>query len=449
MTQVETAVLNRRFTPAPALKGTVDVPGDKSITHRAILFGLLSEGTTAVEGWLDAGDCRSSLQVAQALGAAVQVNSDKLSIVGTGGNLSEPSDVLDCGNSGTTTRMFLGALAAKVPFACVTGDASLRRRPMRRVIDPLRQMGAAITARSDNFAPFAVSGQPLHGIEYTLPVASAQVKSAVLVAGVLAKTGATVVIEPEPSRDHTENMLRAFGADIRVERTQNATRIAVSPNQVLKATHVKVPGDISSAAFILAAAALVPGSHVTVRGIGLNPTRAGFLEVLKRMGANISMSNVETVAGEAIGDVTVSYGPLQGTDIAPHEVPSLIDELPILAILGAYAAGTTTVSGAGELRVKETDRISAIVEGLTKVGVQASERLDGFEVLGTGGCVPGGSIDSHKDHRIAMSFAVCGLASETAVEVRDWDCVNISYPSFLQTFERLGVSVPSVSSTGE
>ncbi|WP_231493375.1 3-phosphoshikimate 1-carboxyvinyltransferase [Alicyclobacillus macrosporangiidus] len=427
--------------PGSPLRGTVAVPGDKSITHRAILFGLLAAGRTEVSGWLDAGDCRSSLRVARMLGAEVaEADDGRLVITGTGGHLREPEDVLDCGNSGTTMRVFLGAIAARVPFAVLTGDGSLRRRPMRRVIDPLTDMGAAIYARSGRFAPLAVEGRPLRGIDYTLPVASAQVKSAILVAGLLAHDGVTAVTEPEATRDHTENLLTAFGVHVKRTSSPAGNRIEVEPGQVLRGAPVAVPGDPSSAAFLIAAAALVPGSAVTVTGVGLNATRTGFLRVLGRMGARIELGNLRKVSGEVVGDITVTHGPLTGVEIEPAEVPSLIDELPVLAVLAAFAEGTTRVRGAAELRVKETDRIAAVAEGLRAMGVLVDEAEDGFTVYGRG-MVDGGVVDSHGDHRIAMSFAVAGLASRRGVTVHGWDCVNISYPTFAATLEQLGASL--------
>jgi 3-phosphoshikimate 1-carboxyvinyltransferase len=435
----ENARESKTFYKSEPLLGKVRVPGDKSITHRAILFGLLAQGTTVVDNWLDAGDCRSSIGVAELLGARITVEPEQLRIEGTGGNLAEPDDVLDCGNSGTTFRLFLGALAARVPFACMTGDASLRRRPMDRVIRPLAAMGARIAARSARYAPLCVSGQPLQGIEYILPVASAQVKSAVLIAGLLANSGSTTVVETVATRDHTEKMLRAFQADIEQSRQGGEIRTTVRPSQ-LQGTRVYVPGDASSAAFVWAAAALVPGSCVTVQQVGLNPTRTGFLSVLERMGARVRIENVHTVAGEPMGDVTVEAAPLSPVRITAAEIPALIDELPVIAVLSAYAKGTTVVEGASELRVKETDRIRAVVSGLQALGVAARELPDGFAIDGRGE-VGGGTVDSCNDHRIAMSFAVAGLAANDPVTVKGWECVAISFPTFLQTLQELGVQV--------
>ncbi|GMA48695.1 3-phosphoshikimate 1-carboxyvinyltransferase [Alicyclobacillus contaminans] len=431
-----------RFAPVSGLHGCVSVPGDKSITHRGILFGLIADGTTTVRHWLDAGDCRSSIRVARALGAEIAVEDDILTIRGTGGELREPDDVLDCGNSGTTIRLLLGILAGRVPFACLTGDASLRRRPMARVLSPLAQMGAQIIAREGKYAPLAVVGRALTGIEYRLPVASAQLKSAVLLAGLLAASGDTTVTEDKPTRNHTETMLRAFGAPLQEATVDGVHRVTVSAGGRLRGTEVVVPGDISSAAFILAAAAIVLDSEVTVAGVGLNATRTGFLEVLKRMGGQVRITNQRVVAGEPIGDVTVSSSGLSGTAIGGPEIPTLIDELPILAVLAAFAEGDTVVSDAEELRVKESDRIRAVVQGLTAIGVEAEERPDGFVVHGRGPKgVQGGVVNSFDDHRIAMSFAVAGLGSARGVELRNWSCVGISYPTFQDTLRNIGANV--------
>lgn len=442
MTAVDIESTAMTFLPSPTLQGVIKVPGDKSITHRSILFGLLAHGTTTVDGWLDAGDCRSSLRVVSALGAGVQEIEGRLLIEGTAGDLREPDDVLDCGNSGTTIRLLLGALSARVPFACVTGDASLRQRPMQRVLDPLRQMGASILARNNQYAPLSVTGQRLHGIEYRLPMASAQVKSAILLAGLLADQGTTHVIEAISTRDHTETMLRAFGATVSSEPTAQGTRLSIASGQSLRGTTVAVPGDFSSAAFLLGAAAIVPNARVTVVGVGLNPTRTGLLQVMKRMGIATDITNVRTICGEVQGDVTVTQSDIHGVMIHKEEIPSLVDELPILAILAAFAQGRTVVDGAEELRVKETDRIAAIVAGLQAIGGQVEERPDGFVIDGQS-TLPGGRVDSYDDHRIAMSFAVAGLASTSGVQVEHWSAVDISYPAFVSTMATLGANIKS------
>jgi len=427
-----------QFTPAQTVQGVIRVPGDKSITHRAILFGLLAHGITTVDDWLDAGDCRSSLRVAQQLGAKVEELGNQLTITGTGGMLQEPLDILDCGNSGTTIRLFLGALAGRIPFVCMTGDASLRKRPMQRVTDPLRLMGANIFATKDKYLPLCVRGQSLNSIEYALPVASAQVKSAVLLAGMSASQGVTTVIEREISRNHTEMMLQAFGAPLEIEIKSGVRHLSIQAGGVLKGTHVVVPGDISSAAFIMATAAILPESSVTIQNVGLNPTRTGILGVMERMGCQLNITNRKVVAGESSGDITVKYSTMRATNIGGSEIPTLIDELPILAILAAYADGVTRVTGAEELRVKETDRIQAIVTGLRAIGVAAEDTSDGFYIHG-GQTVRGGTVNSFHDHRIAMSFAVAGLASEKGVAVENWSCVDISYPTFANVLSSLTI----------
>lgn len=437
MSHSNTESTSVQFLPSPTLQGAVQVPGDKSITHRAILLGLLAHGTTQIHGWLDAEDCRSSLRVAQQLGARVVESADGIRIEGAGGTLQAPTDILDCGNSGTTIRLLLGPLAAKVPVACVTGDESLRKRPMQRVLSPLQQMGASLEAEANTYAPIRVTGQPLRGIEYTLPVASAQVKSAILLAGLLAAEGTTTVVEPIPTRDHTESMLSAFGAELRMENTAAGRRLSIQSGQRLKGISVRVPGDVSSAAFLFAAAAIVPDSRVTIVSVGLNPTRIGLLHVMARMGIQVDISNLRTIGGEMQGDVTVRHGVIQGVTITAEEVPSLIDELPIIAVLAAFAEGETQVSGAAELRVKETDRIAAIVTGLQAIGVRAEERPDGFLIHGQP-TVRGGRVNSFGDHRIAMSFAVAGCASESGIVIDQWSAVNISYPTFAATMTQLG-----------
>lgn len=425
------------FYRSHGLKGTVRVPGDKSITHRAILFGLLASGKTTIDGWLNAADCNSSLHVAKLLGAEVTVSEDRILMEGTGGRLIEPDDVLDCGNSGTTMRIFSGILAPLVPFACVTGDASLRKRPMDRVIIPLRKMGADIQARGGKYAPFAVRKNLLTGIEYTLPVSSAQVKSAILMAGCFAASKKTVVMEPVASRDHTENMLQAFGVEVdRSPYSETGNRIEIMAGQALKGTHVTVPGDISSAAFLICAAAIIPDSDIVIQNIGLNKGRIGLIQVLQRMNADIEIIREENIAGEKIGDIRVRSRGLIGTEIEPVEVPSLVDELPILAVAACMAKGDTAIRGAKELRFKETDRIHAMVKGLHAIGCNVTELEDGLIVHGKES-ISGGAVDSFHDHRIAMSFAVAGLVSTSGVHVHNWSCVQISFPSFLQTLEKL------------
>lgn len=426
----------RTFARAEHLSGRIRVPGDKSITHRAILLGLLAEGTTTVHGFLNAADCRSSITVARQLGAEISVHDDVLTIVGTGGALREPNTVLDCGNSGTTMRLFAGAIAARVPFACMTGDASLCNRPMRRVIEPLTQMGADIRSRLNGCAPLAVIGGLLTGVRYRVPIPSAQVKSAVLLAGLLADRGDTVVTEAARTRDHTENMLAAFGAALSVHDGDDGGRtVMVSPQQTLRGTRVDVPGDISSAAFLMAAAAMNSGSDVTVEQVGLNHGRTGILDVLRAMGADVEILNERTTGGERMGDVRVRGRGLTGTRIEGDLIPRLIDELPVIAVMAAVADGETIIRDAAELRVKETDRIEAMASGLAALGVQVETLPDGMRIRG--GRLRGGVVDSRHDHRIAMSFAIAGLAADAPVEIQHWGAVEISYPTFADAIAQL------------
>jgi 3-phosphoshikimate 1-carboxyvinyltransferase len=427
---------SRTFRYQGPLHGSESVPGDKSMTHRAILFGALATGTTQIYGWLDAADCRSSMHVVEQLGATVYQTGNALNITGTGGRLREPEDVLDCGNSGTTMRMFTGALAAKVPFACLTGDDSLRRRPMQRVLQPLLQMGASVQSRTGYKAPLCISGEGLHGIEYTLPVASAQVKSAVLIAGMLASEGVTTVTESVLTRDHTENMLEAFGVKLQREPMTDGQRIQVQPAQQLQGAVIEIPGDFSSAAFLIAAGLLVDESQIVLENVGVNPTRVGLLRVLDRMGARIERFNHKILVKEDVADIKVNASTLQATTIVADEIPSLIDELPIIAILATRANGMTSVTGARELRVKETDRIHALVTGLRAIGVKVDEWEDGFSVEGPQ-IIQGGVVDSFGDHRIAMSFAIAGLISAQGVTILGWDCVDISFPEFENALRRM------------
>jgi len=428
----------RTFSKCGPLNGALNVPGDKSITHRAILFGTLATGRTTVDGWLDGADCRSSIHVAQKLGASIEIGQNCLIIEGTGGQLSEPDDVLDCGNSGTTVRMFSGAIAARVPFACLTGDDSLRKRPMKRVIDPLTQMGASFAARGAHYLPLAIHGGAIHGITFPLNVPSAQVKSAILIAGALASSIPTTVVETVATRDHTENMLPAFGVPVERRQSPQGVHLTVQPNQQFHGTNVCVPGDPSSAAFLLAAAAIIPNSQVTILRTLLNPTRTGFLRVLGRMGAEVRIENKRLESGEQVGDVTVTSGALRATTVVADEIPALVDEVPILAVVAAFAEGVTSFQGASELRIKETDRIRAVCNGLTQIGVQTTEQPNGFTVYGeSGATVQGGTVESEHDHRIAMSFAVAGLAAKSDVHIRNWSCVNISFPTFASCLAEL------------
>jgi len=419
-------------TPVPRLRGRFRPPGDKSISHRAVMLAAIAEGETVVEGFLRAADCIQTVHCLRLLGVPIEEEADRLVVHGVGlRGLREAEDVLDAGNSGTTMRLLCGILAGQPFHTVITGDASLRRRPMDRVVIPLREMGARIEGRvGGKYAPLAIRGGDLRGIDYTLPVPSAQVKSAVLLAGLYAE-GPTTVQEPLPSRDHTERMLAAFG----VEVSRGAQLVTVNPPGKLRGTRVQVPGDFSSAAFLLVAAAAHPGAEVVLENVGLNPTRTGALEVLREMGAWIEVVHREELGGEPVGDLLVRGGPLKGTRITEDRIPRLIDEIPILCIAAAVAEGETVIHGAGELRVKESDRLAAVTAGLRALGISVEELPDGFVVQG--GRFRGGRVHSFGDHRIAMSFAVAGLLSEEPVVVEDAECIGVSFPGFEEAIRQL------------
>jgi len=433
-----------RIEPARALRGTIAVPPDKSISHRAALISLLSTTATTVHNYLPAEDTLATLDAVQTFGAQVERSNAAIRITGAGLNAApDPADVIDARNSGTLIRIILGIAAGYGRFACFTGDSSLRRRPMGRVVRPLSEMGAEIRgADGGERLPLVVigNGGGLRGGEHRIPVASAQVKSCLLFAGLFADRP-VAVIEPGRSRDHTERLLGACGVEVRGEAIGGgeARRVRVEPVERLEVpAAITVPGDPSSAAFWVAAALVVPGSEVRARGVGLNPTRVGFLDILRRMGADVKALDVrENAVGEPVGDVVARHSPLRGVRVAGEEVPRAVDEVPLLALVGAFAEGETMVEGAGELRIKETDRISAVCEEFRKVGVEVEEREDGFVVRGGGG-VRGGRASSRGDHRLAMGLAVAGLCSRGGVEVEDMAASTVSYPGFLEDLGRLG-----------
>ncbi len=414
--------------PAGPLRGEITVPGDKSITHRALLLGAVAEGTTEIVGPLDSGDCRASARAVAALGIGVEAPpaGPLWRVHGKGlGGLSEPPDVLDCGNSGTSLRLLAGVLAGQPFLGVLTGDASLRQRPMRRVLEPLARMGAQCWGRRDGaYPPLAIRGGSLCGIDAALPVASAQVKSALLLAGLWARDPVSVT-EPAPSRDHTERMLAAFGAH--VERRGAAVRLA--PGQTLRACRVEVPGDISSAAFFVVAALVTPGSEVVLRGVGLNPTRTGLLDALRAMGADLTEFARREAGGEPVGDLRVRGGRLRGVRIEGPLIPRLIDEIPALALAAACAEGPTRIADAGELRVKEVDRIAALAGELGRLGARVREEPDGLTIDG-GGSLVGGPCQSRGDHRMAMLLAVAGLVASGGTQVHETACIDTSFPGF-------------------
>ena len=425
--------------PARSLQGVVQVPGDKSISHRALLFGAIAEGTTRITGLLPAEDPLSTAACLRAMGVTISAieAGQPVSVEGVGlDGLREPEDVLDCGNSGTTMRLMLGLLAGRAGCHFVlTGDGSLRRRPMQRVGGPLAQMGALISGRSGgNLAPLAIQGQQLHGATIRTPVASAQVKSALVLAALTA-TGATTVIEPVQSRDHSERMLRAFGAQLSVGGP-GLTEVTVTPGASLRGQDVIVPGDISSAAFWLVAGAITPGADLTVQNVGLNPSRTGVLDVLEQMGARIELLNGCEVAGEPVGDLRVTHGPLQAFTIGADLIPRLVDEIPVLAVAACYAEGVSRVSGAEELRVKETDRLAVMARQLGAMGARIEEFADGLTIEG-GVPLHGAEVDSETDHRVAMSLAVAAQVAQGPTQLHRAEAAAVSYPGFWEDLERL------------
>ena len=425
--------------PARSLRGVVQVPGDKSISHRALLFGAIAEGTTRITGLLPAEDPLSTAACLRAMGVTISaIEAGQLvSVEGVGlDGLREPEDVLDCGNSGTTMRLMLGLLAGRAGRHFVlTGDGSLRRRPMQRVGGPLAQMGAQISGRSGgNLAPLAIQGQQLRGATIRTPVASAQVKSALVLAALTA-TGDTTVIEPVQSRDHSERMLRAFGAQLSVGGP-GMTEVTVTPGASLRGQDVIVPGDISSAAFWLVAGAITPGADLTVQNVGLNPSRTGVLDVLEQMGARIELLNGREVAGEPVGDLRVTHGPLQAFTIGAELIPRLVDEIPVLAVAACYAEGVSRVTGAEELRVKETDRLAVMARQLGAMGARIEEFADGLTVQG-GLALHGAEVDSETDHRVAMSLAVAAQVANGPTQLHRPEAAAVSYPGFWEDLERL------------
>ncbi len=420
-----------------ALRGSIIVPGDKSISHRALMLGAIAEGETIIEGLLLGEDPRSTAQCFRAMGAEIgELNSSKVVVKGVGlGNLREPLDVLDAGNSGTTIRLMLGLLASLSDrFFVVTGDSSLRSRPMSRVVKPLVQMGANIWGRKDNaLAPLAVRGTQLKPIHYLSPVASAQVKSCVLLAGLMVE-GKTTITEPALSRDHSERMLQAFGAELEINPKTNSVTITGQPT--LRGQKIIVPGDISSAAFWLVAGAIVPGSELVITNVGVNPTRIGILEVLEMMEADISRENERIVAGEPVADLRVKHSQLKACTIGGALIPRLIDEIPILAVAAACANGTTIIKDATELRVKESDRLAVMASELTKMGAKVTEFPDGLEITG-GQTLKGAEVDSYTDHRIAMSLAIAALVANNTTTIHRAEAASISYPNFVATLQQI------------
>ena len=430
---------------AKGLAGSVRVPGDKSISHRALMFGALAVGETRITGLLEGEDVLRTAAAMRALGATVTQDSPgtwRVSGRGIGG-LTEPQDVLDMGNAGTAARLISGILAGHGIFSVLTGDGSLRRRPMRRVIEPLSASGAVFSARAGGRLPMAIQGarEPLP-LDYTLPVASAQVKSAVLLCGLCA-AGQTRVVEPEPTRDHTETMLRHFGATVLVADTPSGREILLTGQPELVAADVAVPADPSSAAFPLVAAAVVPGSAVVLRAVGLNPLRNGLLTTLREMGASLTIENARTEGGEPVGDLHVAHAALKGVVVPAERAPSMIDEFPVLSVAAAMASGTTRMQGLAELRVKESDRLAAVAAMLQANGVRFAIEGDDLIVHGSGGApMPGGGlVATHMDHRIAMSALVLGQVAANPVRIDDGGFIDTSFPGFAALMRGLGAEI--------
>lgn len=424
--------------PGHPLKGVVRAPGDKSISHRAMILGALAQGVTTVTGLLEGDDVLRTAEAMRAFGATVERTGEGEWRVQGRGGFSTPGGIIDCGNAGTGVRLIMGAAAGFPITATFTGDASLRKRPMGRVLEPLGQMGATWSCEDGGRLPLTLHGGSLKAIRYRLPVASAQVKSAVLLAGLNA-WGETEVIEPEATRDHTERMLRAFGATVEVIDDAEARHIRLAPGQRLAGTHVDVPGDPSSAAFPLVAGLITPGSAVTVEGVLMNPLRIGLFDTLMEMGAELEIANHRTAGGESVADVTARYSALRGVTVPPERAPSMIDEYPILAVAAAFAEGETVMRGVGEMRVKESDRIALMARGLEACGVDVEEEPEGFIVRGDGRSPRGGaSIETGGDHRIAMSHLVLGLAAERSIKVDEPGMIATSFPGFPDLITSLG-----------
>lgn len=416
------------------LKGNISVPGDKSISHRSLILGSIAQGETRIYNFLDSLDCLKTLECMQALGAEIDLGKDNfIKIKGKGlYGLQEAKGILDVGNSGTTIRLLTGLLGGQSFYSVLSGDDSIRRRPMKRVIEPLRLMGADIWGRKDGqFAPISVRGNKLNPLHYTLPVASAQVKTALLLAG-LYTAGETVVKEPLPTRDHTERMLEIMQADIKISPLE----IKVMGGKELKGTDIFVPGDISSAAYFIAAASILKDSQIIIKQVGINPTRTGIIEILKKMGAKINILNYRIKSNEPRADLMIEYSKLKGVEIKKGNVPFLIDELPLIAVMATQAQGKTVVSGAKELRVKETDRIKAIVSELKKMGADIEEREDGFRVNGPTK-LQGAVCKSYNDHRIVMSLAVAALLAEGKTVIKNSECIDISFPEFEKILQKM------------
>lgn len=422
--------------PSDSVYGYIRVPGDKSISHRSIILSSIANGTSEISGFLQGEDSLHTLKAFQAMGVNITQTEQEIIVVGVGlHGLSKPTQALDMGNSGTAMRLLVGLLSGQKFDSVLIGDESLSTRPMKRVIDPVSMMGASIDSQGDGKAPLTVhGGSRLKAIHYDLPVASAQVKSCVLLAGLYAD-GVTEVVEPAPTRDHTERMLRGFGCEVITRHNL----ISMQGLQKLEATNIEVPADISSAAFFMVAASIMPDSELTLNHVGINPTRIGIIDILELMGADINLINEREVGGEPVADIVVKSAPLNGVDIPQHLVPLAIDEFPVIFVAASYASGTTVLTGAEELRVKESDRIQVMADGLTALGIHARPTEDGIVIQG--GQMGGGVVESHGDHRIAMAFAVASLGANGPITINDCDNVNTSFPGFAELANHAGFHI--------
>lgn len=419
--------MNQIITPKKNIHATITVPGDKSISHRSIMFGALSKGITEIEGFLMGEDCLSTINCFQKLGINIEQYQNKILVHGKGlHGLTAPTEILDVGNSGTTLRLISGILSAQPFCSQLTGDSSIQKRPMNRIAVPLRNMGAVLKGNDNNklFAPFTIEGRQLKGITYTLPVASAQVKSAILLAGIFAECE-TVVIEPQPTRDHTEIMLRYMGADIQ----KIGNEIHCKPAEQLYAKKIVVPADISSAAYFMVMACICENSEILLKNVGINQTRTGIIDALKAMGGNIAIENESIINGEKIANIRVKYSALHGTTIGGADIPRLIDEIPVIAVAACFAKGTTIIKDAQELKVKESNRIQTIITELKKFGADITETEDGMIINGVEH-LKGCTVESHNDHRIALAMSIAGACALGETTIVDAECVNISFPNF-------------------
>ncbi|MDM5155289.1 3-phosphoshikimate 1-carboxyvinyltransferase [Bacillus sp. DX1.1] len=415
------------------LQGTITIPGDKSISHRAVMFGAIAQGRTTIKGFLPGADCLSTIACFKEMGVEISQSGDEVVVIGKGlEGLQEPKCVLDVGNSGTTIRLMLGILANTSFHSCLQGDSSIGKRPMKRVTKPLQLMGAMIDGREDGtFTPLTIRSGNLQAIDYISPVASAQVKSAILLAGLTAQ-GVTTVTEPHISRDHTERMLGAFGVKVNRE----VTTVAIEGGQTLTGTHIQVPGDVSSAAFFLVAGAIIPNSKLVLQNVGINPTRTGIIDVLTKMGANLEITPINQDAAEPAANITIETSSLQGIEIGGDIIPRLIDEIPIIALAATQAEGVTVIKDAHELKVKETNRIDTVVAELTKLGARIEATEDGMIIYGKPS-LKGNSVNSHGDHRIGMMLAIAGAIADGETVIEDAGAVEVSYPTFFEELEKL------------